>query len=89
MGVPLNGQESAQRTSEAPDLPAFGGKRNVQQGLSLDGAIASDSGVISSVIRLLPIYVVYVFLAGWTFYDYYFRHFGVNPRSLDIAFHDT
>ena len=54
--------------------------------MSLD---ENDSGVLSSVIKSLPIYAVYVFVAGWTFYDYYFRYFGVNPRWLEIAFHDT
>lgn len=49
----------------------------------------SDSGILSNVIKLLPIYAIYVFVAGWTFNDYYFRYFGVNPRWLDIAFHDT
>lgn len=49
-----------------------------------------DSGAaLSTVVKLLPVYAVYVFIAGWTFSDYYFRFFGVNPRWLDIAFHDT
>lgn len=48
-----------------------------------------DAEVLSNVVKLLPVYAVYVFIAGWTFYDYYFRYFGVNPRWLDIAFHDT
>lgn len=48
-----------------------------------------DAGVLSNVVKLLPVYAVYVFIAGWTFSDYYFRYFGVSPRWLDIAFHDT
>jgi hypothetical protein len=47
------------------------------------------AGILSNVVKLLPVYAVYVFIAGWTFSDYYFRYFGVNPRWLDIAFHDT
>jgi len=46
-------------------------------------------GILSNVVKLLPVYAVYVFIAGWTFSDYYFRYFGVSPRWLDIAFHDT
>ncbi len=48
-----------------------------------------SAGILSNVVKLLPVYAVYIFIAGWTFYDYYFRYFGVNPRWLDIAFHDT
>src|SRR5213593_907902 len=48
-----------------------------------------SSGLLSNIVKLLPLYAVYVFLAGWTFSDYYYRYFGVNPRWLDIALHDT
>ncbi len=48
-----------------------------------------SDGILSNVVKLLPVYAVYVFIAGWTFSDYYFRYFGVSPRWLDIAFHDT
>jgi len=41
------------------------------------------------MVRLLPLYAVYVYIPGWTFYDYYFRYFGVNPKWLDIELHDT
>lgn len=47
------------------------------------------AAILSSVVKLLPVYAVYVFIAGWTFFDYYFRYFGVSPKWLDIAFHDT
>jgi hypothetical protein len=48
-----------------------------------------DSGVLSNIVKLLPVYAVYVFIAGWTYSDFYFRSFGVNPRWLDIDFHDV
>ena len=40
-------------------------------------------------LKLLPVYAVYVFIAGWTFSDHYYRYFGVNPKWLDIDFHDS
>jgi hypothetical protein len=49
----------------------------------------SEAGFVSVVVKLLPLYLVYVFLSGWTFFDYYFRFFGVNPRWLDLSFYDT
>jgi len=49
----------------------------------------NDAGLLSNMVKLLPLYAVYLFIPGWTFYDYYFRYFGVNPRWLDIAFNDT
>src|ERR1035437_148181 len=44
---------------------------------------------LSDVSMLLPIYVVYLFLSGWAFNDYYFRFFSLDPRFLDVSFHDT
>jgi len=29
------------------------------------------------------------FSRGWTFDDYYFRSFGLDPKFLDVSFHDT
>lgn len=55
----------------------------------LQDSNGDGSGLLSNVVKLLPVYAVYVFIAGWTFNDYYFRYFGVNPKWLDIAFHDT
>jgi len=49
----------------------------------------SEGGFVSVVVKLLPLYLVYVFLSGWTFLDYYFRFFGLNPRWLDLSFYDT
>jgi|SRR5713226_4147582 len=49
----------------------------------------NGSGVLSNIVKLLPVYAVYIFIAGWTYSDFYFRSFGVNPRWLDIDFHDS
>src|SRR5712692_7436112 len=49
----------------------------------------NGGGVLSNIVKLLPVYAVYVFIAGWTFSDYYFRYFGVNPKWLDLDFHDS
>lgn len=45
---------------------------------------ASSSGIVSKITQLFALYVIYVFLSGWTFFDYYFREFGVDPRWLDL-----
>jgi len=50
---------------------------------------SSELDFVSLIVKLLPLYLVYVFLSGWTFLDYYFRDFGVNPRWLDLSFYDT
>lgn len=44
---------------------------------------------LSDVSMLLPLCVVYIFLSGWAFDDYYFRFFGLDPKFLDLGFHDT
>ena len=44
---------------------------------------------LSEISMLLPFYVVYIFLSGWAFDDYYFRSFGLDPKFLDRNFHDT
>jgi hypothetical protein len=49
----------------------------------------NNGGILSNIVKLLPVYAVYVFVAGWTFSDHYFRYFGVNPKWLDIDFHDS
>jgi hypothetical protein len=66
------------------EIPALYRREAMPQDNNGDGA-----GVLSNVVKLLPVYAVYVFIAGWTFFDYYFRYFGVSPKWLDIAFHDT
>jgi hypothetical protein len=45
---------------------------------------SKDNGLITKLAQLSAIYVVYVFLSGWTFFDYYFREFGLDPRWLDL-----
>ena len=52
-------------------------------------ARSKEYNVLSDVSMLLPIYVIYLFLSGWAFNDYYFRFFGLDPRFLDVSFHDT
>lgn len=34
------------------------------------------------------IYGAYLFLAGWSYLDYYFKVFGIDSRFLDIGFND-
>ncbi len=46
-------------------------------------------GLPSQISGLLALYVVYVFLSGWAFLDYYFRFFGIDPKTLDISLYDT
>jgi hypothetical protein len=46
-------------------------------------------GFVSELAALLPFYVVCIFLSGWAYDDYYFRLFGIDPRFLDLGFHDT
>lgn len=48
-----------------------------------------NSGLISTASKLVGLYVIYVFLSGWAFNDYYFRFFGIDPRFLDVSFYDT
>jgi len=52
---------------------------------------AGDDGsdILSTMSKLLPVYAIYFFVSGWAFWDYYFRYFGIDPRSLDIGFYDT
>ena len=45
---------------------------------------SSSRGVIGKLTQLFALYLIYVFLSGWTFFDYYFREFGVDPRWLDL-----
>ena len=45
--------------------------------------------LLSSTIKLLPLYAIYVFLSGWASRDSYYRFFGMEPKSLDIGLYDT
>jgi hypothetical protein len=49
----------------------------------------SDRGFIAKLTQLFAVYVIYVFVSGWTFLDYYFREFGVDPRWLDFPVQET
>jgi hypothetical protein len=44
---------------------------------------------LSELSAVLPFYAVYIFLSGWAFDDFYFRSFGLDPKLLDLNFHDT
>jgi hypothetical protein len=45
--------------------------------------------LLSSTIKLLPLYGIYVFLSGWASLDSYYKFFGMDPKSLDIGLYDT
>jgi hypothetical protein len=49
----------------------------------------SNSGFVAKLTQLFAVYVIYVFVSGWTFLDYYFREFGVDPRWLDFPVQET
>jgi len=44
---------------------------------------------IAKLTQLTALYVVYVFLSGWTFFDFYYRQFGVDPRWFDLPIQET
>ncbi len=44
---------------------------------------------IAKLTQLVALYVVYVFLSGWTFFDFYYRQFGVDPRWFDLPVQET
>lgn len=72
-------RNTLEEAAHAPNL-FFGG-------LSMSDNM-TDTGVVSRASKLLALYMVYVFLSGWAFLDYYYRFFGIDPRSLDIGFYD-
>jgi hypothetical protein len=47
-------------------------------------AEAEGKGLVSKLTQFFPLYVIYLFLSGWTFFDYYFREFQLDPRWLDL-----
>lgn len=49
----------------------------------------NEYNFLSDVSMLLPIYAIYLFLSGWAFNDHYFRFFGLDPKFLELSFHDT
>jgi hypothetical protein len=56
----------------------------------IDAATASEhEGLLASTVKLLPLYGIYLFLSGWASLNYYYRFFGMDPKSLDIGLYDT
>ena len=54
-----------------------------------NSAGATRLSFLSELSALLPLYIVCIFLSGWAYDDYYYRMFGLDPRFLDLGFHDT
>jgi hypothetical protein len=52
----------------------------------------SDSSVgdswIAKVTAYFGFYLIYVFISGWTFGEFYFRELGLSPRWLDLSIYD-
>lgn len=44
----------------------------------------SDS-LIGKASGLLALYSVFFFFSGWTFFDFYYRSFGLSPRWVDLS----
>jgi hypothetical protein len=44
-----------------------------------------ETSLPSKLTGLLPLYLVYFFLAGSTFLGYYYRSFGLSTRTLDFS----
>jgi hypothetical protein len=42
----------------------------------------------STVSQYLGFYVVYIFISGWAFGDFYLRDMGLSPRWLDLSLYD-
>src|ERR1035438_5515135 len=51
-------------------------------------APTQDTSLIGKASGLFALYVVYVFVSGWAFNDYYYRSFGIDPKFLDINSYD-
>lgn len=45
--------------------------------------------VVGNIAALVGFYAIFVYLAGWTFFDYYFRTFGLYTRWIDISIPET
>jgi hypothetical protein len=43
----------------------------------------------SKVSQYLGLYVIYVFISGWAFGDFYLREMGLSPRWLDLSFYEV
>lgn len=45
---------------------------------------AGTEGLMAKLAQLSALYAVYLFISGWTFFDYYYREFAIDPRWLDL-----
>ena len=45
---------------------------------------AGNEGLMAKLAQLSALYAVYLFISGWTFFDYYYREFAIDPRWLDL-----
>ena len=50
---------------------------------------AEERSLVLKATQLLALYVVYVFLSGWTALDYYYRYFGIDPKTLTLGIPET
>jgi hypothetical protein len=50
----------------------------------MSGTTTGSEGLMAKLSTLSALYVVYLFISGWTFFDYYYREFGIDPRWLDL-----
>jgi hypothetical protein len=49
----------------------------------------AENGMVSKLTQLFALFVIYVFLSGWTFFDYYYRFFQIDPRWLDLPLQEV
>jgi hypothetical protein len=47
------------------------------------------AGLAARFAHWLALYGAYLFVAGWTYLDHYFRVFGISPRWLELGVDDT
>ena len=50
---------------------------------------AKSEGIASKLGAWIVIYGIYLFLAGWTYLDYYFAIFGINAKWLKFELNDV
>ena len=43
------------------------------------------STVVSNISRLVGLYAIFIFVSGWTYFDFYYSSFGVYARWLDLS----
>jgi hypothetical protein len=49
----------------------------------------TENGIVSKLTQLFALFVIYVFLSGWTFFDSYYRSFQIDSRWLDLPFQEV